>query len=593
MTGGLVRGASCVVLGAGCFVLGAALLAQTPQQTPPVFRSTTTVVPITVTVLDQKGLPVKDLKASEFTVLENKQSREIVNFFPQEFAAGPVQPISSTLARGRFDGVVPQTRRTFVIVLGYGRIQWPTNALDGAIDLVRNRLMPQDAVAVMAFHRTTNFTTNHQAVAAVLERYKRDHEKIVGDINWYLEMSRPPAPVVGFGPIPFKGSPGGMLGTDVPGGGGAPIPDKFLKRIDAIFLGSDPATGPAAAAAPISIRNTAELLLRMTKPVNITERPGPPIATGGGDPYPQTYAEIQKQAQESGDELTDSVLLSTRLKLFGGVEYLRYMDGEKHLLFLAHPGIAGSADDAHVIAKRATDARVVVDLVATNGTTRSGGGDQAGRDVADLTGGYYTSLEMATKAVAKIDQASRFSYLLGYTPSNPNLDGKYRDVEVKVSRPGVTVRYSHGYFAAAEPEPLVLKELIAKSRLELALSYDSTAKDIKLDMTATLLPRMGIQNEVRAEINIDVTHLGFELIDGVRTGRLEIVVFCGDEKQTLIGDVGERLDVKANEETYAEWLKTGIRRVVRVPMAGVPKFVKVVVYDYGSERAGSFMVTIK
>jgi hypothetical protein len=563
---------------------------QTPaQQQPPVFRSTTTVVPITVTVLDAKGQPVTDLKASEFTVYENKQSREIVNFFPQALAPGPVQPVSSTLARGRFDGVVPQTRRTFVIVLGYGRIQWPTNALDGAIDMVRNHLLPQDAVAVMAFHRTTNFTTNHQAVAEVLERYKRDHEKIVNEINWYLEMSRPPPPVVGFGPIPFKGFPGGMLGTDIPGGGGAPIPDKFLKRIDAIFLGSDPATGPGAGTAPIAIRNTAELLLRMTKAFPITLRPGPAV----GDPYPQTAAEIQKQAQESGDDLTDSVLLSTRLKLFGGVEYLRYMDGEKHLLFLAHPGIAGNADDAHVIARRATDARVVVDLVATNGTTRTGGGDPSGRDLVELTGGYYTSLEMATKAVAKIDQASRFSYLLGYTPFNPNLDGKYRDVEVKVSRPGVTVRYSHGYFASAEPEPLVLKDLIVKSRIELALSYDSTAKDIKLGLTATLLPRMGVQNEVRAEINIDVTQLGLELIDGVRSGRFEVVVFCADEKQTVIGDFAERLEFKASEETYAEWLKTGIRRVVRVPMAGVPKFVKVVVYDYGSERAGSFMVTLK
>src|SRR6187551_1435895 len=122
-------------------LLSAALLAQsappqTVQQQTPVFRTTTTVVPITVTVLDANGLPVKDLKASEFTVYENKQSREIVNFFPQAFAPGPVQPVSSTLARGRFDGVVPQTRRTFVIVLGYGRIQWPTSALDGAIDMV-------------------------------------------------------------------------------------------------------------------------------------------------------------------------------------------------------------------------------------------------------------------------------------------------------------------------------------------------------------------------------------------------------------------------------------------------------------------------
>jgi len=575
--------------------LSALLLAQTPppqQQQPPVFRSTTTVVPITVTVLDAKGLPVTDLKASEFTVLENKQSREIVNFFPQAFAPGPVQPVSpSTVARGRLDGVVPQTRRTFLVVLGYGRIQWPTNALDGAIDLVRNRLMPQDAVAVMGFHRTTNFTTDHEAVVKILERYKKDHEKIVLDINEYLVMARAPE---------IKAARGSKAGDSAPPGN-APIPDKFLKRIDAVFLGSTPETGPAAAASPISIRYTAELLLRMTKAFPITLRPGPGVGVPGqkgADPYPQTLAEIQQIAKQDGEDLSDTVMQSTRLKLFSGVEYLRYMDGEKHMVFLANEGPAESADDAAVVAKRATDARVVVDMVATNGTSSprsiaENSGARSGRDIAELTGGSYTSLDMATKAVAKIDQASRFSYLLGYTPSNPNLDGNYRDVEVKVSRPGVTVRYSHGYFAAAEPEPLVLKELIAKSRMELALSYDSQAKDIKLGLTATMLPRMGVQNEVRAEINIDVTHLGLELIDGVRSGRLEIVVFCGDAKETVIGDVGQRLEFKANEETYAEWLKTGIRRVVRVPMAGVPKFVKVVVYDYGSERAGSFMVTIK
>jgi VWFA-related protein len=566
----------------GFLMLGAALLAQTPASQQPVFRSTTTVVPLTVTVLDEKGLPVTDLKASEFTVYENKQSREIVNFFPQAFAPGPVQPVLvSTVARGRLDGVVPQTRRTFLIVLGYGRIQWPTNALDGAIDLVRNRLMPQDAVAVMGFHRTTNFTTDHEAVAKILERYKKDHEKIVLDINWFLEMSRAPE---------IKAAPGSKAGNSAPPGG-APIPDKLLNRIDAIFLGSNPETGPAAAAAPISIRYTAELLLRMTKAFPITLRPGPAV----GEPYPQTLAEIQQIAKQDGNDLSDSVLRSTRLKLFGGVEYLRYMDGEKHMVFLANEGPAESADDAAVVAKRANDARVIVDMVATNGTSRRAerSGARTGRDVAELTGGSYTSLDMATKALAKIDQASRFSYLLGYTPLNPNLDGQYRDVEVRVSRPGVTVRYSHGYFAAAEPEPLVLKELIAKSRMELALSYDSQAKDIKLGMNATLLPRIGVQSEVRAEINIDATHLGMELIDGVRTGRLEIVVFCGDAKETVIGDFGERLEIKASEETYAEWLKTGIRRVVRVPMAGVPKFVKVVVYDYGSERAGSFLVTLK
>ena len=88
-----------------CLSVAAALAQTAPQQQPPVFRSTTTVVPLTVTVLDEKGLPVTDLKASEFTVYENKQSREIVNFFPQAFAPGPVQPVLvSTVARGRLDG---------------------------------------------------------------------------------------------------------------------------------------------------------------------------------------------------------------------------------------------------------------------------------------------------------------------------------------------------------------------------------------------------------------------------------------------------------------------------------------------------------
>jgi hypothetical protein len=91
-----------------------------------------------------------------------------------------------------------------------------------------------------------------------------------------------------------------------------------------------------------------------------------------------------------------------------------------------------------------------------------------------------------------------------------------------------------------------------------------------------------------------VTQLGFEVIDGVRIGPLEIVVFCGDEKKTRSLAIRRAARCQASERgTYAEWLKTGIRRVVRVPMAGVPKFVKVVVYDYGSEAAGSFMVTIK
>ena len=91
---------------------------------------------------------------------------------------------------------------------------------------------------------------------------------------------------------------------------------------------------------------------------------------------------------------------------------------------------------------------------------------------------------------------------------------------------------------------------------------------------------MGVQSMARVEITgIDAAQLGLTLADGVRTGRLELQVYAGDAKQTVIGDVAETLELQASEETYAGWLAGGIRRVVRVPSFGVPRYIKVVVYD--------------
>jgi hypothetical protein len=67
---------------------------------------------------------------------------------------------------------------------------------------------------------------------------------------------------------------------------------------------------------------------------------------------------------------------------------------------------------------------------------------------ADQTGGrsVVDSLDVLT-AVDDIFTESSLYYLVGYETSNPAADGKFRRVDVKVSRPGVTVLAKDGYWA--------------------------------------------------------------------------------------------------------------------------------------------------
>src|SRR5688572_28075213 len=97
------------------------------QQQPqtPVFRGGIDVVPLTVTVTDQRGMPVNGLTQKDFRVIENGSPREIVGFFPQTLQPGEPSPPVVQIGRARDARLEPATRRMFLIVLAYGRIQEP------------------------------------------------------------------------------------------------------------------------------------------------------------------------------------------------------------------------------------------------------------------------------------------------------------------------------------------------------------------------------------------------------------------------------------------------------------------------------------
>jgi hypothetical protein len=137
---------------------------------------------------------VSDLTQADFSVFENGKPRDIVSFFPQPIVAGEATPIAapaSPEARAPWlPQVLPKTSRTFLFVLGFGRIQYPTKAVDGVLQFIRTKALPQDAIGVLAFNRATDFTTNHAAIIQMLERFKREHERIVFAVKEFRIFNR-------------------------------------------------------------------------------------------------------------------------------------------------------------------------------------------------------------------------------------------------------------------------------------------------------------------------------------------------------------------------------------------------------------------
>lgn len=567
----------CVAVAAACACVIAA------QEQRPVFRGGTNVVPLTVVVVDRRGAPVADLSETDFTVFEDGRPRQILSFFTQALGPRPVASqavVNRTAAAG--DGVAPATRRAFAITLATGRIQYPTRALDGAASFVRDRVLPQDVVAVLALGRASDFTANHNDTARLIDRYKQDHERIFFLISqWFAKYP------------------------------GAPLPPEIEAEMDSVFsgkpievagkpYGTDDSPGRPAR----GFRRSESLLLGMNEPHETrNERPWDRLAT---------FEDVQRTAERLGRRVSQLMFGSTMVT-YAAIEYLSRVDGDRHLIHIG-PGLyTRSVEEDHRLARRANNARVAIDIIRTTGAPPMRpppvGAPVAGMSgpplrrlleiggferIAELTGGYYTGNYLAADALATIDRQSRMSYLLGYAPSSSKPDGSYRAINVKVNRPGVTVRFQHGYHAVEQMEPLALRDLVVASRMEAAGSFGDSVNDIKIEIRdVRSRPRIGGGVELTMDLWIDTTRLALADRAAGKAAEIELAVYIGDDKEAPIGQVAGPITIDCDASTCDALVRDGASRTIRVAAAGVAKHIKVVAYDFGSDRLGSTVVSVK
>ena len=582
----------------GAREIGIPAAQQRTDQEQPTFRTRVTIVPVDVRVLDRDGRPVTDLKKQDFTVLEDGVPQEIRHFTARGLVPMPIPEGTKPAVRTRASSPLQeQDARIFLIVLGRGRLQYPSKGVDAVIHFVRSRLLPQDQVAVLAFNRATDFTTDRARILDVLERYRRRHENIEAM---------------------FKHQTSGLAGIY-----GSREPSAELQRdIDAIFSG---ATGqPARSVTPVPLperdraaeatRRTVDTVMRAEVIAERDRTIGDAFDVAAGElvglPLDAFVSASVQAMQDMGN-------------LYTGIEYLRYLEGEKHILFVTEQGFyTPRLEPDASLAARANNARVVIDTIQTGGIdggpspmdTRSAfdvrptqmsppvvspayaamdmSRIQVLQSMSNLTGGLSAAREYAQPAVDRIDTATRFGYLLGYQPQNTRIDKRYRRITVRVNRPGLTVLFRHGYYAEDAPLPIDRRTFVTSQRISAAGQYGSPIPDIRVTLTPTVRKVEGL-TEVSASLNIDASRVAFTSAEGRHVADLDLVIYVADDNERILKESRHKIDLKLKDENYQRYLREGIPFEVAMRAARPPKYVKVIVYDYAADLLGSAIVKLK
>jgi len=215
------------------------------------------------------------------------------------------------------------------------------------------------------------------------------------------------------------------------------------------------------------------------------------------------------------------------------------------------------------------------------------------RVMSEMTGGQMTAFRSGEYAFSRLDRATRFEYLLGYSPSSAATDGAFRRIAITVKRPGATVLYRQGYYATPQLVPLDRRQFITFNRLTVAARHAGTIEDITVTLNPPTLQREGTSLNVLVEGNIRSPRINFTETNGFYAASLDIAVYAGNGKEQSVGEMLRRVDLKLKADVYRAFGAQGASFDIRVPIRERPKYVKVIVYDYAADLLGSATATLK
>ena len=164
------------------------------------------------------------------------------------------------------------------------------------------------------------------------------------------------------------------------------------------------------------------------------------------------------------------------------------------------------------------------------------------RELAESTGGFaVTNTNEISVPMQHMMEDIRDHYELAYSPTSTNYDGHFRKIDVKISRPKVTLQTRKGYYAVPDlnGEPLQPYELLALN----AMNTQPAAMEFPYQVSALKFrPR---ENAVDYEVTFEIPLAGIKAVSDKKTGELMVraalVAFIHDSTGEIVKKVSREL----------------------------------------------------
>ncbi|MBZ5610012.1 MAG: VWA domain-containing protein [Acidobacteriia bacterium] len=180
-------------------------------------------------------------------------------------------------------------------------------------------------------------------------------------------------------------------------------------------------------------------------------------------------------------------------------------------------------------------------------------------ELADATGGgFYHNNNDLVEGFRRVDARPEYIYILGFSPQDLKLDGKFHALRVTIRNSGRSDGYQlqvrRGYYA---PKPADSVEQAKRDIREALLSRDEL-HDIPVDLETQVTKSHANSAALVVVARVDVRALHYQRVNGRNVDTLTIVAGVFDRDGRLINSAEKNIDMKLEDKILAMRAPSGI-----------------------------------